>query len=120
MVTVSVVSNGKTFTTTFKAKGAKIEDIVKNANTAIEAGGGTAKLDETVVANTEIGRNKYGKTIETANGEKALTFQAADEGVDGQIAGLTISITDQQGNINKSANAALDNFSESIRAENQS
>ena len=41
-------------------------------------------------------------------------------GIDGQIAGFTMYITDNKGNVNKSANAALDAFDESIRAENSS
>ncbi|TYZ18865.1 flagellin, partial [Selenomonas ruminis] len=42
------------------------------------------------------------------------------EGVKGQISGLTISITDSNGNVKKSANAALDNFNETVRAQNKS
>ena len=40
--------------------------------------------------------------------------------MNGQIAGLTISITDNTGKVNKSANAVLDSFSETIRAQNKS
>jgi flagellin len=65
-------------------------------------------------------KNKYNKTVTTADGMSAITIKAQTGGVDTQISGLTISITDRQGNINKSANAALDAFNESIRAENKS
>ena len=41
-------------------------------------------------------------------------------GIAGQIAGLSISITDNQGNARKAANSALDAFSETVRAVNES
>ena len=59
-------------------------------------------------------------TVETASGESAITITANNSGVGGQISGLNISITDSQGNVKKSANAALDAFSETIRAQNKS
>jgi flagellin len=49
-----------------------------------------------------------------------MTLTAKSSGTDGQIAGFTISITDNTGKINKNANAVLDNFNESIRAQNAS
>ncbi len=77
-----------------------------------------------VVANTTktsfIGYDGSGKKIYTPDYENAITFRAVEPGVDGQISGLTICVTDKAGNINKNANAILDNFEESIRAENDS
>ena len=67
-----------------------------------------------------IGTDKFGKVLETADKTNAVTVMAAKTGVGNQIAGLTISITDKNGNINKSANAALDAFNETIRAEQAS
>ena len=58
--------------------------------------------------------------VSTADLGTALTLKSNTAGVKGQISGLTISITDSNGNINKSANACLDNFTESIRAQNKS
>jgi flagellin len=49
-----------------------------------------------------------------------MTLQAKKSGVDNQISGFTISISDRNGNIKKSANAVLDNFDEKIHAENVS
>ncbi len=65
-----------------------------------------------------IGTDYFGKTVETADKQNALTITAAATGVTGQIAGFTICVTDAQGNINKSANAKLDAWNETIRAEN--
>ena len=49
-----------------------------------------------------------------------MTFHTTSGGVENQISGFTICVTDKDGNINKSANAILDNFNESIRAQNAS
>ena len=49
-----------------------------------------------------------------------VIYAIGSGGVENQISGFTICITDKDGNINKSANAILDNFTESIRAQNAS
>ena len=59
-------------------------------------------------------------TVGTASGENAITITANKEGIGGQISGLNISVSDSQGNVKKSANAALDAFEETIRAQNKS
>jgi len=59
-------------------------------------------------------------TVYTASGESGVTIVANDSGIENQIAGFTMYITDNKGNVNKSANASLDAFNESIRAQNKS
>ena len=74
-----------------------------------------------LVSSSIIGQAASGAAVTTANGvSKGLTITANKEGIDGQIAGLSISITDKEGNVKKSANAALDAFGEAIRAQNKS
>lgn len=68
----------------------------------------------------QIGWDSSGNPVYTPDYGNAVTYRAVEPGVEGQISGLTICITDRDGNINKSANATLDNFEESIRAENKS
>jgi flagellin len=68
----------------------------------------------------EIGSGPSATTVSTADLGSALTFKSNTAGLAGQISGFTICITDKDGNINKSANAILDNFTESIRAQNAS
>lgn len=75
---------------------------------------------DSFVPTSFIGYDGSGKEIYTPDYENAITFRAVEPGVDGQISGLTICVTDKAGNINKNANAILDNFEESIRAENDS
>ena len=67
-----------------------------------------------------VGLAASNDTVETASGQKAITITANSEGVSGQISGFNISISDSQGNVKKSANAALDAFEETIRAQNKS
>ena len=122
-MTISIVNEGKTYTTSFKVESLTLTQMIEKANTGAKAGTATlsagAQLEATMTGST-IGTGPSGDTIETPNLENALTINAAGAGVKNQIAGFTISITDTQGNINKSANAILDNFNESIRAQNTS
>ena len=67
-----------------------------------------------------IGVDQYGNDVYTADRTDAVTYIAKNEGVDGQISGLTICVSDKNGNLRKSANAVLDNFNETIRAQNPS
>ena len=117
-VTISYVKMGKTYTTSFTVSNCTLSAVV---NAATSAAGGTAtdiKMGTNV--NSVIGTDKSGNTVYTASGESAVSVQAGVSGVNGQIAGFTISITDNTGKVNKSANAALDAFDESIRAQNAS
>ena len=67
-----------------------------------------------------VGKDAAGDKVDTASGEKGISITANTAGIGGQISGLNISITDSKGNVKKSANAALDAFSETIRAQNKS
>ena len=67
-----------------------------------------------------VGLGASNDTVTTASGENAITITANADGIGGQISGLNISISDSQGNVKKSANAALDAFEETVRAQNKS
>ncbi|MBQ5733180.1 MAG: flagellin, partial [Selenomonadaceae bacterium] len=70
------------------------------------------------MALTELSaRNGDGLNIHSTD---TVTISSASGGIAGQIAGFTMYITDNKGNVNKSANAALDAFDESLRAQNKS
>lgn len=68
----------------------------------------------------EIGTDQYGKTVYTADNGNAVTFVASEPGLDGQVSGLTIAVQDKNGNIRQTATTALNDFKESIRAQNES
>jgi len=67
-----------------------------------------------------IGIDKSGNKVYTTDRQPGITYYARHPGTDGQISGLTITITDRYGNPNKYANASLNNFQETIRAEDPS
>ena len=67
-----------------------------------------------------VGLGASNDTVTTASGENAITITANADGIGGQISGLNISVSDSQGNVKKSANAALDAFEETVRAQNKS
>ena len=67
-----------------------------------------------------VGLAASNDTVDTASGKDAITITANTAGIGGQISGFNISITDSKGNVKKSANAALDAFEETIRAQNKS
>ena len=73
-----------------------------------------------LVDSATVGIDAAGDKVNTASGEKGISITANKEGIGGQISGFNISITDSKGNVKKSANAALDAFSETVRAQNKS
>ena len=112
-VTISYVKQGKTTTiSTTVNKAADLKGIFNLASKDIRA----TKIE----TGSWIGIDASGNSVYTASGTSAITVHAGASGVNGQIAGLTISITDNTGKVNKSANAVLDSFSETIRAQNKS
>ena len=133
-VTVSVVAEGKTYTTSFSVTNATDLDAIRtNAAKAkcgdhalsegTDAGGAGISLNKGSQDNGEkwnIGSGPSNTVVTTADLGSAITFESSVAGLAGQISGFTICITDKDGNINKSANAILDNFNESIRAQNES
>ena len=69
---------------------------------------------------SKIGNDQFGNVVYTPDRSDAVTYMAKQPGVAGQISGLTVCVSDSKGNPRKSANAVLDNFNETIRAQNPS
>ena len=110
-VTMSWVKEGVTCTASVKAD-KKLSDLIGGTN--------PAKDMVTFKTGSLIGKDMAGDKVTTADGGQALTIQAKATGVASQISGLTFSVTNTKGQVQKSANAVLDNFTESIRAQNKS
>ena len=110
-VTISYVKNGQTYTASTEVGSKKLDAVIKS----LTNGAVTVKEQGTF-----IGIDGSGNTVATASGKNAITIASASGGIEGQIAGFTMYITDNKGNVNKSANAALDAFDESLRAQNKS
>ncbi|MBR6013167.1 MAG: flagellin [Selenomonadaceae bacterium] len=124
-------SDGKNYLKGLVAAAAKAE--ADNAPSLTGGGGnsdsgpaafGSAKVGSNpsglVYVGTDVGLSSAGDMVGTANGESGVTVTAASGGIYGQISGLTISITDSEGNVKKSANAALDDFRTTVYAKNKS
>ena len=110
-VTVSYVKNGKTITQSTSVGSKGLNDVISS----MTGGAVTVKGHESLIGADGSTNNVY-----TASGQNAITLSTGSSGVTGQIAGFTMYITDNNGNVNKSANASLDAFEESIRAQNES
>ena len=132
-ITVSYVQDGKTHTSSLKLDGTTtgtindttkmtLGDIISNltAGKVLIDNGNGAAAGATKGATSFIGVDGSGNSVYTASGESAISISATDSGIDNQISGFTISVTDNTGAVNKSANAALDAFEEQIRAQNKS
>ena len=118
-VTVSYVKQGRTYSTTFQIGSKTLSSVLAaTAWNGKESIAGALKLNTSVTS--RIGVDGSGNTIYTADRGCAMTLTSTSSGLNGQVSGFTISITNNKGQINKSANAVLDNFSESIRAQNES
>ena len=110
-VTISYVTNGKTYTDSTQVGSKKLDAVISS----LTNGAVTVKEQGTF-----IGIDGSGNTVATASNQKAITITSVSGGIAGQVAGFTMYITDNKGNVNKSANAALDAFDESLRAQNKS
>ena len=109
--TISYVKEGVTHTTTVTITASTtINSLLNDVNSGTD-------LNTTAAETSALGVNSSSSTVYTADGGSAITVKAGTSGVAGQISGFTISITDKDGNINKSANAVLDAFEETVRAE---
>ena len=117
-VTISYVKDGATHTSSMMVSNCELNKVISTLT------GGQLKITATGAGgngtNSIIGVDGSGNTVYTASGETGITISASTAGVSGQIAGFTMYITDNTGSVNKSANAVLDAFDESIRAVNKS
>ena len=117
-ITVSWVKDGKTYTASTLV-GSK---TLASALNAMEDG--TQKLSAAISLakgqTSFIAVDGSGNSVYTASGESSITITSKENGINGQISGFTISITDNTGAVRKSANAALDAFDETLRAQNKS
>ena len=110
-VTVSWVKDGKTYTSSLE---------IKDSTTLGTALSLCSDIQVKADANSFIALDGSKNSVYTASGESGVTISAKETGINGQISGFTISITDNTGAVRKSANAALDAFDETLRAQNES
>ncbi len=117
-IKVSFVQNGKTYTTSYAVGTTAMSDIFSKANTA--SGATPFSVPGATAGTTIIGVDETGVSVYTADGTSAFSVSAAGTGTTAQISGFSISISGTDGNVKKSINQKLDNFSLGIRAQNTS
>lgn len=113
-INISYVMDGKTYTGSHEVGNLRLRQLFTGT------GVGTGDLKIRTPLNDEVGENEFGEIVKNPSGKVALTIQSQHYGVDGQIAGLTITFQDKYGNAKRRANALFNNFSETIRAKDQS
>ena len=128
-VTISYVKQGKSYIQSFPAAqkvpgfdihgNPVIYTVVESLQSMFDKLG-TTNIAMVKPCTPYIGTDAHGNNVYTPDYSTAVTFRAVEPGTEGQIAGLTISITDRYGNQRRTANTVLDNFTETIRAENPS
>ena len=119
-VTVSYTKNGVTHTCSMSVSNNTLSGILDAMTQADGSTKFSADLQFSSASSQIAEKDGSGNVVRTASGQSALTVTAKSSGIDGQIAGLSISITDNQGNARKAANSALDAFGETLRAVNES
>lgn len=116
-IKVSFVQNGRTFTTEYTVSNTSLNQIFTKATSA---GGGTFGFGTTINAASVIGKDATGTTSFTADGGNAITVISATGGTEGQVSGFSISVSGVDGNVKKSINEKLDDFSNTITAQDKS
>ncbi len=117
-ITVSWVKDGKTYTASTLVGSLTLDTALKAMKDGSEELSKSVKLSDG--KSSFIAVDGSGNSVYTASGESSITVTSLKTGIEGQISGFTISITDNTGAVRKSANAALDAFDETLRAQNES
>ena len=112
-ITASWTRNGVTYTGTLSPIG--------DNNTLASAISIITSTDASIYSEDSlVGVDPYTREVHTPDNKRAITIRASNPGLDGQISGVTFSVTDNRGNIRKEVNAVLDDFRETVRAQNPS
>ena len=67
-----------------------------------------------------VGVDEYGKPVYTPDNQPAVSIRATNPGVTGQISGITFRVMGRDGRMRNEVNAVLDDFRETVRAQNPS
>ena len=120
-VTISWVKDGKTYSASTTVGSLSLGALL-TGSTVLSDGSHAISADVklTQAGTSLIETDGSGNKVYTASGENAITITSQGTGITNQISGFTISITDNTGAVRKSANAALDAFDETLRAQNNS
>ena len=125
-ITPTHSSNAATYTYTYAggittSGGVAVTTSVLATSPSIDANTATtiSFTTQALALTPEEAKDKFNKSVYTPDKTAGLSVSSMKPGVDEQLSGLTISILDQDGNVKKAANAALDQFKQYQRAENK-
>lgn len=149
-ITISVVQDGKTYSRTYNVGDNALADIISGRGVLNANGGYDAAFNKEILKDGFMGglsfldsQKYYGydgfdNKIAPPSGKKTTTisveiaedpdpahdkpagYHEDDRGLNHQLGGITIAITDRYGKARTSANAKLNQFHEVIRAQNAS
>ena len=111
-ITVSWTRNGVTYTNSFSPIGTS---SLNDAMGLITNGHASYYRKD-----AQIGIDEYGRKIYTPDNQPAISIRARTPGVENQIGAITFRVTDSEGRMRKEVNAVLDDFRETVRAQNPS
>ena len=119
-IKVSFVQNGRTFTTEYNASTSTLSDIFKKVTTT--SGSVSYGFADMASANatSAIGVDATGTSVYTADGGSAITVVGANGGTENQISGFSISVSGVEKKKKKSINEKLDDFTNTIKAQDKS
>ena len=138
-ITVSYVKQGTTYVQSFPVydedafnNGEREYPTIQLKELLVNGAGGDVTISEgkqigndpmtgdPIYDRTWLGIDQYGNDVYTPDKSNAISYVAGYPGTEGQISGLTIAVTDNKGNLRHTANTVLDDFKETIRAQDPS
>ena len=111
-VTATWTKNGVTYSGTI--------DPILNTNINDMIGLITATDAGIFDTSAHVGFDEYGKPVYTPDNQPAVSITATNAGVDGQVSGITFRVMGRDGRMRNDVNAVLDDFRETVRAQNPS
>ncbi|WP_040637549.1 flagellin N-terminal helical domain-containing protein [Mitsuokella sp. oral taxon 131] len=117
-IEISTVYQGRTVTRTLDPVGTEVlADMINHARPVPATPPAMVSI---IGGNDYIGLDRVNNEVRTASGNVAMNITAADAGVDHQLSGVTFKVVNSNGTLNRTANDVLNNFSETIRAQDPS
>lgn len=117
-IEISTVYQGRTVTRTLDPVGTEVlADMINHARPVPATPPAMVSI---IGGNDYIGSDRVNNEVRTASGNVAMNITAADAGVDHQLSGVTFKVVNSDGTLNRTANDVLNNFSETIRAQDPS
>lgn len=117
-IEISTVYQGRTVTRTLDPVGTEV--LADMINHALPVPATPPAMVSIIGGNDYIGLDRVNNEVRTASGNVAMNITAADAGVDHQLSGVTFKVVNSNGTLNRTANDVLNNFSETIRAQDPS